>query len=314
MDTILYNAGEQPISHLPLDRDARVVRVESATYRIVDLRRSQDSPERIVQDTAPATVDPASTTLTVAAGPQTANPRLLSVANAAEFRAGHHFLIEEHGFTHGVVIDEVDVTNQRIHLSHELSRPFGVGALVRGVELMGTFPAITADDEDHVRGGGGPFASIWMYTHGGQVWIRDHIHFVTRYSVAPILTEQEVIDAWPTLATRLGHRATVRQALRVAMQDFVGEVEASGKNPHYFRPSTAAKLAVRFKTIAYCLMWAGQPRDLEIAADLEKKYQRLLNNLVVGVPDHGTVNIDPSTDTAPAGSEQLAGNAYFSRS
>ena len=60
----------------------------------------------------------------------------------------------------------------------------------------------------------------------------------------------------------------------------------------------------RNKAIEYLLRWQQTDDDDANADRWEARYKELMAGLLTGVPDHGTIEIHPVDDEAPAGSSQ----------
>lgn len=312
---VLFNEGAQAVRHVPLDRHSRPTRVTSAMFSIVDLRDGETGSDRTIASGS-ATIGTVDTLLTAAAGPGQADPRRILVTSATGIvQARTYLLFAADGQRELVVVDRLDAGGLVVHGRTELRNDYTTTARLQDVEIAADFTEVEAAQEASLWNGGGPYQAVWEYTIDAQLYLVPETIWMTRTSVVPFVSEAEVLLAWPTLATRARHRASILDGIRAATEDFVAELEASSKDPADYRASNISKVAVRAKAIEYVLRWIGSGDADTAAADRhEEQYKRLVNQLVVGVPKVGTVTVDPSTNTATAGGDKLHGNAYIRRS
>lgn len=311
---VLYNQGAQTIYFAPRDEHGRPSVATSPTYSIIDLRSPDGASDRTVQASASATVGSETETLTAAAGPSQADPTLITVTDASDFTEGREYLIHEEGQRESFVALRVDSTNNKIYSATDLRNSYTTAATVQAFELQGTFPGAEANDEDEVEDGGGPYQVNWVYTVNGVKYLTPEIVYITRYSVAPLITEADVLTADPTMARRSAGIVPIHFAIKAATEDFVGAVEAGGRDPAYFRTSNAGKLAVRLKTLEYLHRWMGREQDHANADRFEDRYQAHMANLLAGRPPVGTVEVNPAHDDAPSGSSMDYGQPLIQRS
>lgn len=314
MGQILYNEGAQTVRHIPVDAHGRVTRVASAEYSIIDLRESDTSDNRTIQASTAATVDSVTETLTAAAGPGTADPRLLSVP-ASGVTEGRTYILEEDGQREAFVVHRKDTSNARIWTKTDLRLDWTTSAQIRGVEISGTFPSAEANDEDEVEDGGGPYLVIWDYQINGKAYLVADEVWLSRYSIPPFCTEAYVLEAFPALARSMrGDGPSVTQAIKVAHDDLLSELEASGIDPRYFKSLPYLRNTERKRAIEYLHRWKQTDPDTIEADRWEERYMRAVENLTTGKAPIGTVRIDPANNTAPPGSSEEHGNAWFSKS
>lgn len=303
---ITYGGGDQFVYHVPRDRSARAYFVASATYQIVDLSRSEDDADRVVQASGGATVDSTSTTTDAAAGPGQSDNRQIPVTSEAGFAVGHVYQITQDGRSETFLADYV--ASGVVRSSYPLRNDYTTGATVRGLELRGTFPTAEASDEDDMESGGGPYAVIWEYTIDGREHTVLEDAWVVRYSVVPMITETDVLRAWPLANELMRSRATVVDAIAVATEDFLARLEASGRKPELFRHSVVGKVAVRDKALAFLKRWQNADDD---ATRYEESYNRIMNDLTTGQYPERTVEVSQSTNTADKGGEKGYGTPRF---
>ena len=304
---ILYSGGAQSIYHVPRDRDARASYVASATYQIVDLTRGEDDPDReIVAAATAATVDSTSTTTDAAAGPGQSDARVIPVTSEAGFTVGHVYQISQDDTSE--VFQVAGTETGSLLAQHGLRNDYTTGATVRGIELAASFPSGEAADETDMKAGGGPYAVIWDYTIAGREYNPLEEIWVLRYSVQPIITETDVLRAWPLANDLARGRGSVVEAISVATEDFIARLEASGRKPELFHHSIVARVCVREKALAFLKRWQKQDED---ADRHDEAYARLMNDLTTGQFPERTAEVDHATATADKGGDKGYGMPRF---
>lgn len=304
---IQYLGGDQSIYHVPRDREARASLVASANYTIVDLTRGESDPDRTVVASTAATVDSATESTTAAAGPGTTDAKAITVASTAGFEVGHVYQIVGGGYSEIFTLDTI-VTNASLTATQELRYDYALGATVRGVEIAGTFPSAEAADETDMESGGGPYGVVWDYTIAGRDYAPLEEIYVLRYSTQPVITEVDVLRAWPQANSLARERFTVRDAIAVASEDYHARLEASGRKPELFKHSNVSRVAVRDLAIAYLKRWRKEDDE---ADRYQERYDRLMNDLTTGQFPERTVKVEQSTNTADRDTERSYGMPRF---
>lgn len=306
---VLFAETSQTLRHVPVDRFGRVVRVTSATYTLVDLRESEDSPERELGDGA-ATLGSVDTLLTTTAGASEADPTLVPVTSAAGVSAGHtYLLIAADGRRESFRVRRVDGTN--VYATHELAGDYTTTARVQDVELAAAFPDDEAASESALESGAGPYQVTWDYAIEDRPYLVPETVWLTRYSVQPFITEGDVLIAYPTLGMLARRRITIADGIAAATQDYVAEAESAGKDPTLYRATHIAKVAVRERVIEYVLRWCGK---FDEATTHEQAWSRYVNQMFVGVPKGGAVTVSRTENTAVAGGDRRQQNRFVRRS
>lgn len=312
---ILYGQGDQTIRWVPMDALAHA-RSVAVSYSIVDLRESETSPEREVVASTPATASTVSTTITAAAGPDTANPRRLSVASVAGMRVGGRYLLSaasnasEEAFT----IAKVNTSGLEVETTRALTRSFAASDTLVGLEVEGTFPAAVADDEDRLTNGGGPFAAIWSYTVDGVTYRELQELWITRYGVTPWVTFDDCAKHLPGLAQYVGEAVDPIEAIRGATDELFERLYATStvrRDPAYFRSNLSAALFVRKRAIGAMLLGSRGENSIELARDFRDDAEGHIHNITEGVPPSRSVAVDPVNDTAAAGGETHSASRLF---
>jgi hypothetical protein len=309
---LLYNEGAQVVRCVPVDSWGRPTRVSSPTCEIVDLRYSETSSERSVLASGAATVEAGNTTLSAAAGPSQVDPKLLTVASVTGFTQGRQYLVSKSdGQRELFTAARIDSGGLKIYALTELQFDYASSDLVQAVELECSFPAVEANDDDNVRSGGGPYQVTWEYTIAGIKYRQPEQIWLGRYSTFPFITESDLTQVAPHLPGRARNRLSLHTSIVCATQDFVAELEASGRDPTEFRASTAGKVACRNRALTYLLRWMGTERDDALAEYYDAEWRRLMGNMLTGRPDIGVTTVRKSDDMAKEGHEKLGGHAFI---
>lgn len=301
---IRYGQGGQTIRWVPVDEQGIPRRVTSATYSIVDLREAEDTSRRTVVASTAATASSVSTTITAAAGPSTANPRLVSLSSVSGIRTGGVYQLQHPS----AAVDEtitaarVNATALQLQTTRSITRAFPNGSALVGLELEATFPADVANDETRLDLGGGPFCVVWVYTIGEQPYITPQDVWITRYGVAPWVRPDEVYRHAPGLASSTGGESfDPEQAILAATDDLFGALSSAAtplRDPANFRGDINATLYVRNRAVMYLLRGARNTDALALAQVYADEARGHLNNLTTGRPPSRAVAVDPVDDVA----------------
>lgn len=306
---VIFAEGAQSLLHVPVDRRGRAVRVASATYSIVDLRKTEESSDRTIASGS-ATIAATSTALTAAAGPSSTDGFLVPVTSATGITAGHFYLLSA-ADGRSELFQVRAVSNNNVYATHELVGDYTTTDSVVAIEMSASFPSGEAADELELQDGAGPYQVTWEYTIEDQLYLVPEIVWLTRYSVQPFITEADVIVAYPTLGSLARRRVTIADAIAAATQDYVAEAESAGKDPTLYRATHLAKVAVRERAIGYVLGWCGKDNE---AAKHDEAFMRYVNQMFVGVPKTGSVTVDRDDNVAVAGGDQRQQSRFLRRS
>lgn len=295
MFRVIYSETDQTVIRVPIDeRGEPVLLSADATVTFYDKREDSDSQQ---VGTATVAQDATSAVLTGAAGYAQADPSLVPISPSL-VSEGHLYLIEGGGKSELFRVGETTTTE--VYATRGLRNQYAADAVVyvRGIELSATFPDLTAD-EDAVENGGGPYLVTWSYVVDGSTVVVADTAYLDRYSLAPIIDEDYVLMADPTIHERARGRTRVSQAIAVAWQDYLAEVESSGKDPSELMPSNGIKVALRHGAIAYLRDWnASSDAEIAMAAESRRKFNDGMRDLLTGQAPKGTVQIDRDTDEA----------------
>lgn len=317
MTTIKYNQGAQIIRLAPVDKTGHAREVTAATYSILDLRYPEDADKHVVVASTATTETSVTTTLTAAAGPQTANPRRATLTDTTDFRVGGLYLFEDddQATAEDVRVVRVDAANSEIALSRDLRFAYTAVATVTSLELEGTFPADVAADEARLDSGGGPFQVTWVYTIGSELYLSPVDLWLTRYGVAPWVTPGEMLKFLPGYP--VGDQVSPEEAISAATDDLIEGLLAAGwseRDPARFRSHPSSSLYVSKRAWVYMLR--GSRADDSVA--LQEMYAgealQHMGNMTTGRPPARSVVIDEVNLTAQAGGETKGGYGLFARS
>lgn len=291
---VIYNQGSQRISIVPIGQDGAPVVVDSGTdvlVRIVDLREHDESTEHEVLASTVVSQDTLSISLTGAAGFSQADPHRVP-ANASTAVVGRTYLLQAaDGRRETVQLSAINGTTSAVSL-WPLRGNYATSDTLRGVELVASFPSLEANDEDSVEDRGGPYLVTWTYVVGGQTIVYPTELWVDRYSIAPPISDSDVLLAQPDLADRVRGRAQISSAIAAAWRDWLAEVQMHGFDPSLFPPGHAVKVAVRNLALSYLTRWvSGGDADETRAAALEDRARNMFGSILIGRTPSGQVQL-----------------------
>lgn len=302
---VTYNQGDQRISVVPIHpATGAVVLVDSGsdvTVSIVDLRYGDQSSDHTVLATTVVSQDPLAATLTGSAGYSQADPHRLPLDASAAALGRTYVLVDADGQQETVQLRSIGAT--AAFTVHDLRRNYETGDTLRGVELVATFPAATADEENNVEDKGGPYLVTWTYRVDGQTVVLPTELFLDRYSLTPPIDDQWVLRGQPDFAAR--GREQVTTAIQAAWDDWLAAVEGHGEDPTLFPAGHTAKVGMRKLALSYLHRWAsGGETDTTRADALQAEAERLFSDVLVGHAPQGQVKLtrdDVGHDPEPKG-------------
>lgn len=288
---VRFGQGAQTLRFVPVDKAGRPVRVTSAEYVIVDIDEPEDGSERTIASGS-ASLAAVNTTLSASAGAGEPDPRALTLTSGTDVTEGRQYLLSRAAGRALVTVDSVSGT--AVQVKSDLALNFTSGSAFQSIELEATFPSGEANDPDAIDNGR-RYQIVWSYTLQGEQWRTGQMVWLTRYSGEAWITEEDVIQAYPTLPAMIRGKARITDAIAVATKDLIAQLEAAGQRAESYRVSEPGGVAIRNRAIAYCLRWcSGQE---ESAALYDERYERLVANLITGVP--GTaVKLSKADDVA----------------
>lgn len=299
---IIYGQGAQVVRTVPVNRHGRPTVATSATYRIVDLRKGEDAPDREVVASTNATIDSTSTTSSASCGRGTANAKKIPVQSTTGFVAGRRYLITLADGTRELFVCEGIGTGYLIPRD-EISRQYASGATVRGIEVSGTFPSGTANDEEKIEDGeGGPYAVDWSWDVDPSP--RREICWLIRQPDSLLVTEEEVLAIDPSLSATTGNRVSLATAIRQASTEIRVQLQLHAIDPDNFHAGAALKLAVAYRAAWHIVRLMKGDENQERSQTYKDESQKLMDSITVGVPPEKSVKVSPSTDTAPGGASK----------
>ncbi|MBL9105187.1 MAG: hypothetical protein JNL82_29850 [Myxococcales bacterium] len=292
---IVYAGGAQALRVVPLDRHARATAVTAATYRIVDLRLSEEDPLRVISSGA-ATLDTTTTTTTAACGLGTANARKLPLTSTLGFEQGRYYLVTAADGARELVLCEAAGTGY-ITPRNELARRYDAGVTVRGIEVSCTFPSLEAAKEESLQDGGGPYAVDWSWDLDPSP--RREFAWIVRQADALTITEEELLGLDASLAPTTGARVSLTNAIRQAAIEIRAQCQAVQVDPDNFGGGTTMRLAVMYRAAWHVVKMLSGDANGERATLYRQEAEKYLQNALMGRSPEKSVSVSPSTDTAP---------------
>ncbi len=308
---VIYNQGDQRISVVPIHPDTgSPVVVDSGTdvtVSIVDLRESESSTNRTVLATTTVAQDSFSASLTDTAGYSSADPSAIPAHTSSAARGRTYLLQEFDGPSEVLRLTETGPTSGTA--TAPLRSNYTAGATLRGVELVATFPTAEANDEDSVEDKGGPYLVTWTYVVDGQTVVLPTELWVDRFSLAPPIDEAYVLQAMPSMASRVRGRGSVGGAILVAWHDWLALLQGSGKDPSLYPPAHNVQVALRRLAIAYMLDWvSGSDTERDEAANRYAAARAELDGILEGQAPKGQTQITRDSVESVA---QVKGSTMF---
>lgn len=300
---IVAGGGAQTISHVP---PVRVDASPAPTVHVFDATRSEDSAERDLVASGPATVDGLEATIVDTSGRGQADPRRIEVPGGAPSVDVEYVVENAGGGSEIVTLDEVH--SDHVIASSPLVATYVAGNYLRGLRLSVEIPALVADDEDLLESEH-PIGVRWTYTIAGRLVVVTEQARVVRDpggeayvgAAAAILAEE-----WDELVQQLPRRAN---SLRNLVRGVARRLSALLRARH-IAPGTFLAGEIGLEVLVQRCVWRfGElghvPRDgSDPTTWVERQrtsYLNLWHSVVRGKPGHGVAELDPVTDTAPPG-------------
>lgn len=307
---VRIDGGDQTLRFVPVDRSGQPRRVTSATYMITDCSKSLSASDYTVVAETAATLAAVDTTLDDAAGPTAAHgsAQRVPVTSTANLAAGRSYLLSSvDGSSRELVLASGVDSGVALYGVHPVRGDYASGDLLQSIELEATVPSAEAAEDGE---GGGLYQVTWFYSLNGESWAVPQTIRLARHSVATNVTEASVLLAYPPLADRGRGRFSVATAIAVALDDAMSELSSAGVSPAVLRGGHVLDVAIRNRAIEYMLRWCQTEADSAQADRYEQRYDRLIQNIIIGKPGSDVVEVDPATDQA--GAADVSG--YFVRS
>jgi len=296
----LFGAGAQTLQHVPLDRLGRPTRITDATYTIVDLTEGTTSSSREVVASTAATLDGVETTLSAAAGRNSADSTLLPAVSDTGIVSGRRLLLSTLSDSGQRELVTVERVGSGVFTRRDVRGVYASGDRLQGVELAATFPASVADDEDLAIRDGNDYQIVWSYSIDGQPYLVPERISVERYSSFSWVGPQEVLRGKPSLARRID-ASLLQETLSLATEEVEGELEASQTRPEYYRPTKAGRTATRYLTLALLYDELGNDDDQDKATNYRARFRAQIHQMIDGRPAEARmVSRQDDTSHAPA--------------
>ena len=284
---VYYEGGAQTLTTIP-HRGGTPVRVAAGTYEIFDTRYSEDSDlyEVVAAGTA-ATIDSTSKTLTAKAGRGATDRRALTMSSTVGLVVGSTYILEGlHGATELVRIAAL-ASATVARTAHEVRGEYATGALLRGVQVTGTFPALSAADEDNLD----TEAWVIVWTFSGLPPIRESIH-LERGEEAQLATLSDLLELDPTLSTTGGDRIDPASALTRAHKDFRSDLRIAGISEADLLAGPLGRDAVCYRAAHLATQHNDDPVSERKAAAYLARYLEIRTAIVVGSKKPEVVSLD----------------------
>ena len=291
--TIIYTGGAQTVRTTPTQADGEPMILGSAEARIVDLRVSEDSSDRVIVAKAAATIDSTTDTLTAAVGLGAPSRTRIEVSTPGSFTEGRSYaLIDPEGYKQEIVVDHVD--GSAVYARNDIRHNFAVGSTLRGFEISYTFPSSEADDEDAFNlHEVCPYAVDWFFTGGDPSQQRELIYM--RRNPRPVLARARDVEMLDIQIGKLAKRTNqIEQALEQAHRDFWRLIEARSIDADTTHFGEHGRDWIVRMAAAYVRRSFGTDRDDAMAS----MYEHTANGIFSSLGGFGETMTDKTTDRA----------------
>lgn len=291
--TVIYLGGAQTIRTTPTESDGEPMILVSAEARIVDLRVSEDSADRVIVARAAAALDATTDTLTAAVGLGAPSRTRIEVSTPASFTEGRSYaLVDPDGYKQEIVVDHVD--GSAVYARNDIRHNFAIGSTLRGFEISYTFPSSEADDEQALlQHEVCPYAVDWFFTDGDPSQQRELIYM--RRNPRPVLAraaDVEMLDIEIGKLTKRGNQ--MEQALEQAHRDFWRLIEARSIDADTAYFGEHGRDWIVRMSAAYVRRSFGTERDDAMAS----MYEHTANGIMASLGGFGQTMIDKTSDQA----------------
>lgn len=301
---VYRDQGDQPLVHVP------PMRVTSATYVLEDLAEEEDAASRVLASGS-TTVDALSVALSAVSGRGTTAPRTL-YAVAPTAQVGHVYALEGEADTELVRLEAVAASYVTAAGPPSARYP-AASSRLRGVELTATFPASAMRDE--LQEEDRALRVVWTYTIGGRlVRVADQVRVRRDAADMRYLGRAETVlrEDWPELVQALPkHGNAVRTVVNACSRNLVAKLKGRAIAPESFLAGD-----VGFELLlARCLYRFAERGHAPGGVDIEqwREEQRIAFHsqwkaLTTGTPGLDVADVEPVSNTAPAGSSRRRRN------
>ena len=304
MQRLIYNLSGQTLSHVP------DVRRASATWVLEDLLVGIDSAARTL-DSGSVNVDAATEATTAEAGPQTADPREVTVASTAGFVVGTTYEIvsvEGAGDRELVVLAGL-ATNASLRFEHPLIGTYPSGSTVQGITLTTAAIINAVVQNEQIMQDDRPMRIVWTYPDGSRA--QEAIRLVRDdrgdLLIAPVV---DIVRTWfPDIDTRMTKhgRDTLVPIVRLFLRQFRTDMLGRGELIEGFLTGDKGLFALAWRVLWHLAQSGNTPSTdtynngaTEWKTYCKGEYERYWHALTIGEGGKEVVKIEPTTATAPA--------------
>jgi hypothetical protein len=301
MHVVVFGLAGQELRHTtPLP-------VAAATYEILDLRKGQNEPARVLASGA-ATVAAWTLTLDASAGPTAASPRALPVASTVGPSVGDHaFIVAASGAVEGIELDGI-VAGAQLRTKANLARAYEIGDEVKPATISAPVP-IAVYDLETALDDGQALGVRWSYVlRDVETIVLEQVR-LARESIALTSAEAEALRMvqrrYPDMPGRVGADVSLDELARFATDEIRAEYAARGRQPDRSLEGRPG-VALIFRKIVQEAAWSGYSpatTNLEaFQARADSQYDAALSRLVVGLggADAATTSKDSVIDQNPS--------------
>ena len=292
---IIFGGGDQSLIFSPFKR------VTSADYIIEDfVTYSSGSSDRLVASGS-AIINGADTTISVAAGPNTVDPRKLVVVANTDLTASHRYVITDidTGEYETFTIDSIQGTTVKTEVP--MLHKYPALSTVQGLELLATFPAETAGDEDFLNRNE-PLRVVWKYTIDGQLTHNQDLIRIVHHNRSDVSIDsvvEEIQTSWGGFGVRFEDGRHLRSMVEFCIRDVERVILSRGLEPEKFLMGSQGFHMVYWRTLNHMAMLGNHPPNVDseiFKEDARREYEAALSSLTIGYPGAETKKTDNQFD------------------
>jgi len=276
---VLYEEGAQDVVQVFFDKHGRPAVPSSApSYVVRDIGYADGDSRRDLTSSANSTLDSASSTLAVAAGPASANPLQLTVADGTDFVAGRMYQLATANGGRAELVDVLGKTGNVLELANQVqfSYPTTTSTL-KGVECRATFPSAVANDTNRVPGDD-VFAVDWDVEGVDGVSLVRQLVVMRRRDRVPCATFADVASVDRDLGVKLRGRDGDELVLQ-AYKEVMAQARAANVPAEELYIGDDGKLAVVYYALETFYSLNKQASQAEWARERFEKYFTALTGI-----------------------------------
>lgn len=295
---LIYNVTGQTMRHVPDAYQA------SISWALQDLTLDVDNAARTL-DSGTAAVDTTTEVITAAAGPGTANPRLLTMASTTGFAVGTTYQIVSPAGESELFECSGITTDASILARLPLLSSYPVGSTIRGITCT-TAAVLAAVVQDELRvQADEPMRVVWTYADGTRKQEQVRLVRENGSDLFIAAVSADLRDIFPDLDTRMSYagRETLSPHIRTVIRQFRADALERGEAIEEWLTGEQGHWAVVYRTLLHLAMLGNVPGNVdarEFKDYCKSEYTKRWTGLISGEGGREVLKIEPVSVTAPA--------------